>query len=116
MIYEHTEAALAATGLPVFLGGWVKNDDYPTVPPLYLAYRRLVSVPELGADDLPRLIAHYMRVDVYANRDPTDEVGATRAALVSAGFLPGNERDLDDVEIDLYHTAIDAVYYEEVYL
>ena len=113
-IYERIEAALSATGLPVFLGGWVTSGDYPTMPTLYIAYRRLVSVPELGADDKPRLIAHYIRADVYANRDPTTEVDAARAALEGAGFLPGNERDLDDVEIDLYHTAIDAVYYEEV--
>lgn len=113
-IYERIEAALSVTGLPVFLNGWVTSDEYPAMPALYIAHRRLTSVPEVGADDRNRLTAHYMRVDVYANRDATPEVDAAREALASAGFLPGNERDLDDVEIDLYHTAIDAVYYEEV--
>lgn len=112
-INERVGGALSGAGIPAFPIVWRPTTAYPNEPNLYATYQRIVSVPEVGADDKPRMEAHYVRVTIHGDQDPTDTVDAAKAALVAAGLLIREERDDSDVDADEYYIVLSAVYYED---
>ncbi len=113
-IYQRTCETIEGAGVAAYYLVAKPTVRRPVVPETYAVYTRILTNSPVGGDNRDLVNAHYVRVDIYSPSDPTLATKAVRAALIGAGYMIRDERDLTDAEPDGYHIELSTVYYEEV--
>lgn len=82
------------------------------LPNTYIVYQEIVSSPEQHADDAEALRSYLIQVTTYQRGGLTNLPNST-AALIAAGFIKSNERQLrKDPQTGHHGLATEFVYIE----